>query len=113
MYAADMGGQVWSFDIYQRPKRREPRHGRRDRAIGQAASRRRPRAATRRFYYSPDVAMVATKDYHFVHVGIGSGHRAHPLRYEPGSLLCASRLQRLRQVEPDDVRQKRSYKDAS
>ena len=72
MYAADMGGQVWRFDVFN----------------GQPASSLITGAApsasplvddTRRFYYSPDVALVNTKDYHFVHVGIGSGHRAHPL----------------------------------
>jgi type IV pilus assembly protein PilY1 len=36
-------------------------------------------SGTRRFYYAPDVAMVSNKDFNFIHVGIGSGHRAHPL----------------------------------
>jgi type IV pilus assembly protein PilY1 len=33
----------------------------------------------RRFYYAPDVAIVSTRENAFIHVGIGSGHRAHPL----------------------------------
>ncbi len=34
---------------------------------------------TRRFYYAPDVAPVNTRLYNFTHIGIGSGHREHPL----------------------------------
>ena len=33
----------------------------------------------RRFYYAPDVAFVNNDDYNFIHIGIGSGHREHPL----------------------------------
>jgi hypothetical protein len=33
----------------------------------------------RRFYNSPDVAFINTRDGNFIHVGIGSGHRGHPL----------------------------------
>ena len=47
----------------------------------------------RRFYNAPDVAFINTPYGNFIHVGIGSGHRGHPL--EPvrrGCVLCAPRL---------------------
>jgi hypothetical protein len=34
---------------------------------------------TRRFYNTPDVAFINTREGNFIHVGIGSGHRGHPL----------------------------------
>jgi type IV pilus assembly protein PilY1 len=37
-----------------------------------------PVGNTRRFYYAPDVALVNDNANNFVHIGIGSGHRAHP-----------------------------------
>jgi type IV pilus assembly protein PilY1 len=79
MYAADMGGQVWRFDIYNGQTASNLVTGGVIAKLGSAASAMPTLAETRRFYYSPDVAMVSTKDYNFVHIGIGSGHRAHPL----------------------------------
>ena len=33
----------------------------------------------RRFYNAPDVAFINAPDTSFIHIGIGSGHRGHPL----------------------------------
>ncbi len=93
MYAADMGGQVWRFDVFNGQSAANLVNGGVIAQLGAAPSATPAVADTRRFYYSPDVALVSTKDYHFVHVGIGSGHRAHPLSLgERGSLLRAARL---------------------
>ena len=79
MYAADMGGQVWRFDVFNGQPASSLITGGVMAQLGAAPSASPLVDDTRRFYYSPDVALVNTKDYHFVHVGIGSGHRAHPL----------------------------------
>jgi type IV pilus assembly protein PilY1 len=79
MYAADMGGQVWRFDVQNGQPASTLINGGVIAQLGAAPSASPAAVDTRRFYYSPDVALVSTKDYHFVHVGIGSGHRAHPL----------------------------------
>ncbi len=79
MYAADMGGQVWRFDVWNGQPASSLITGGVIAQLGGAPAASPAISATRRFYYSPDVAMVDNKDYHFIHVGIGSGHRAHPL----------------------------------
>ena len=80
MYAADMGGQVWRFDVINGQSAANLITGGVIAQLGAASvTPPAPASATRRFYYSPDVALVANKDFNFIHVGIGSGHRAHPL----------------------------------
>jgi type IV pilus assembly protein PilY1 len=80
MYAADMGGQVWRFDIANGQSAANLITGGVIAQLGAASlTPPAPAGATRRFYYSPDVALVANKDFNFIHVGIGSGWRAHPL----------------------------------
>ena len=80
MYAADMGGQVWRFDVTNGQSAANLITGGVIAQLGAASLPSPvPASATRRFYYSPDVALVATKDFNFIHVGIGSGWRGHPL----------------------------------
>lgn len=79
IYAGDMGGQVWRFDVH---------NGADDvddlitgGAIAQlgAAHLQSPTVAdSRRFYNAPDVAFVSNDQQTFMHVGIGSGYRSHP-----------------------------------
>jgi type IV pilus assembly protein PilY1 len=83
MYAADMGGQVWRFDIYNGMAPADLITGG---VIAQLGAAPLPPLGTttddadnRRFFYSPDVALVVNDDYNFIHIGIGSGYRAHPL----------------------------------
>jgi len=80
MYAADMGGQVWRFDIINGATAANLVTGGVFAQLGAASlTPPAPISQTRRFYYSPDIAVVTNKIYDFIHVGIGSGHRAHPL----------------------------------
>jgi type IV pilus assembly protein PilY1 len=80
MYAGDMGGQIWRFDIINGQPPASLVTGGVFAQLGAAGlTPPAPTSATRRFYYSPDVALVNNKDFNFIHVGIGSGHRAHPL----------------------------------
>jgi type IV pilus assembly protein PilY1 len=72
MYSADMGGQVWRFDIFNGQPAASLINGGVIAQLGSAPTASPPLANVRRFYYSPDVAMVSTQDYSFVHVVIGS-----------------------------------------
>jgi type IV pilus assembly protein PilY1 len=81
LYAGDMGGQVWRFDVSNGKPASTLVAGGVIAQLGAAPSA--PATATadtiRRFYYAPDVASVNTRTENFVHIGIGSGHRGHPL----------------------------------
>jgi type IV pilus assembly protein PilY1 len=78
MYAADMGGQVWRFDIRNGNPASSLVAGGVIAQLGAAGTSAPTLAETRRFYYAPDVAVVSNRNYGFIHLGIGSGHRAHP-----------------------------------
>lgn len=78
MYAADMGGQVWRFDVSHGNTPSGLVNGGVIAQLGSAAHASPSAAETRRFYYAPDVALVNRGGRSFVHVGIGSGYRAHP-----------------------------------
>lgn len=77
MYASDMGGQVWRFDIANGNSASSLVTGGVLAQLGGAPAQIPALDATRRFYYPPDVALV-NGDPSFVHIGIGSGHRARP-----------------------------------
>ena len=78
MYAADMGGQIWRFDIANGNAASSLIAGGVIAQLGAAGMATPTDEDTRRFYYAPDVARVVNEDYNFIHIGIGSGHRAHP-----------------------------------
>ena len=78
LYAADMGGQVWRLDVFNgRPPARLITGGV-IAQLGGAPDDSPDAAETRRFYYAPDVALAGLGTQRFIHIGIGSGHRAHP-----------------------------------
>ena len=79
MYAADMGGQVWRFDVTNGAAAHDLVVGGVIAQLGTAGDGTPTLAENRRFYYSPDVAFVNTRLASFTHIGIGSGHREHPL----------------------------------
>ena len=84
MYAADMGGQVWRFDIHNGNGPSGLISGGVIAQLGAAPLPAPPDVApdgpdNRRFYYAPDVALVSSRRERFMHIGIGSGYRAHPL----------------------------------
>ncbi|HLF12402.1 MAG TPA: hypothetical protein VJA26_14440, partial [Gammaproteobacteria bacterium] len=95
MYAADMGGQVWRFDIANANNRDQLVRGGMIAQLGGAPAASPPYEDTRRFYYSPDVALVSNEDHSFMHIGIGSGHRAGP-----NSMLTHDRFYALRDHNP-------------
>jgi type IV pilus assembly protein PilY1 len=79
MYAGDMGGQVWRFDVTNGNTATNLVTGGVIAQLGGAPSVGPPLSDVRRFYNAPDVAFINTRDRVFIHVGIGSGHRGHPL----------------------------------
>jgi type IV pilus assembly protein PilY1 len=81
-YAGDMGGQLWRFDVINGNAAASLVAGGVIAQLGAAPSATpatAPSDTIRRFYYAPDVATVNTRTENFIHIGIGSGHRGHPL----------------------------------
>jgi type IV pilus assembly protein PilY1 len=77
MYAGDMGGQVWRFDVKNGQTASNLIDGGVIASLGGAAITGSQNV--RRFYNAPDVAFINTPNGSFTHIGIGSGHRGHPL----------------------------------
>jgi type IV pilus assembly protein PilY1 len=78
-YAGDMGGQIWRFDVTNGQPASSLTAGGVIAQLGAAPNPASPAASIRRFYYTPDIANVNTRTENFIHIGIGSGHRGHPL----------------------------------
>ena len=78
LYAADMGGQVWRLDVFNGRPPANLITGGVIAQLGGAPVDSPDAAETRRFYYAPDVALAGHGTQRFIHIGIGSGHRAHP-----------------------------------
>ena len=78
-YASDTGGRVWRIDITNGNTANTLAAGGVLAELGAAGMGAPTLADTRRFYYAPDTAVITTKSMRFMHVGIGSGYRAHPL----------------------------------
>lgn len=85
MYAADLGGQLWRFDITNgNPAASLVAGG----VIAQFGGEGEPgtvsAAENRRFYNSPDVAVFndPRQNRRFISINIGSGYRAHPLNID-------------------------------
>jgi type IV pilus assembly protein PilY1 len=81
MYAADLGGQIWRFDITNGNTSAELVAGGVIARLGAEGIDTPTAGDTRRFYNSPDVAMFndTRQNRRYISVSIGSGYRAHPL----------------------------------
>jgi type IV pilus assembly protein PilY1 len=81
MYASDMGGQIWRFDIHSGNTAATLAAGGVIAQLGAEGLATPGAADTRRFYNSPDVAVFNDhrQNRRFMSVSIGSGYRAHPL----------------------------------
>ena len=77
-YAADMGGQVWRFDVFNGRPAASLVAGGVIARLGGAPDAAPPATQSRRFYYAPDIALAGVGTQRFIHIGIGSGHRARP-----------------------------------
>lgn len=79
MYVGDMGGQLLRFDIVNGNSAAQLVEGGVLASVGAAGTASPTASSLRRFYSSPDVASVITKDKTYLSINIGSGYRAHPL----------------------------------
>ena len=81
MYASDMGGQVWRFDVQNGNTASTLVAGGVIAQLGAEGLATPGPGDTRRFYNSPDIAMFSDtrQNRRFISVSIGSGYRAHPL----------------------------------
>jgi len=84
MYASDLGGRIWRFDIFN-GKDASGTEGSRLVEGGMLASlgnveeaSPRTQSNTLRFYYAPDPALITKPGPNFINVAIGSGHREMP-----------------------------------
>lgn len=80
MYAGDMAGRVWRFDINNGKPASQLVDGGVFASLGGAAvSGAVPDSAARRFYSTPDVARIIDNNRGYLSINIGSGHRENPL----------------------------------
>lgn len=90
MYAADTGGRVWRFDItfdadlgtigVQTPDADDLVTGGVIASLGNADATTHPIESTRRFYHTPNVALVRRRGSEgYFAISLGSGWRGHPL----------------------------------
>ena len=81
MYASDLGGQIWRFDVSNGQSANRLVAGGVIAQLGADGVRTTPSAAqTRRFYNAPDVSLITDiqQQKRFMAISIGSGYRAHP-----------------------------------
>jgi type IV pilus assembly protein PilY1 len=79
MYVADMGGQLWRFDIINGNAAASLVSGGVIADLALNASGDNDAANNRRFYYAPDVSLMRYGTQRFLAIAIGSGWRASPL----------------------------------
>ncbi len=93
MYAADLGGQIWRFDITNDKIPTQLVAGGVIARLGAEGLTSPSPAETRRFYTTPDVSMFAddTHNQRYLAISIGSGYRAHPLDNSAGDTFYSLR----------------------
>ena len=82
MYAADMGGRVWRFDISNGQPRASLVTGGVFASLGNAHLSTHPNATTRRFYSAPDLSFLSYGGRTWLNIALGSGYRGHPLNVD-------------------------------
>ncbi len=82
MYAADMGGRVWRFDVHNGQTRPNLVTGGVFASLGNAHLGSHPNATTRRFYSAPDAAFLSSGGLSWINLALGSGYRGHPLNLD-------------------------------
>ena len=80
MYASDLGGQIWRFDIFGGEDPADLVTGGVIARLGAEGTGVTALDDTRRFYNSPDVSIFTDniQQRRFIAISIGSGYRAHP-----------------------------------
>ena len=80
MYASDLGGQIWRFDIFNGQAPNTLVAGGVLAQLGAEGLASPADADTRRFYTAPDISLFndVVQERRFIAISIGSGYRAHP-----------------------------------
>lgn len=92
LYAADMGGRIWRFDIFNGNSRSSLVTGGVFARLGAGDDTSPARAESRRFYYAPDVALIQRRGADaYYNLAIGSGYRGHPLETDTDDRFYALR----------------------
>ena len=96
MYASDLGGQIWRFDVFNGQTPEFLVTGGIIARLGAEEISTPTAAETRRFYNSPDISLFTDErqQRRYIAISIGSGYRAHPF-----DLTAADRFYSLR--DPD------------
>lgn len=79
MYVGDMGGRLWRFDIFNGQPATTLVRGGVMASLGAADVNTPSVDENRRFYNTPDVALIRRETGSYLSVSLGSGYRAHPL----------------------------------
>ena len=97
MYATDLGGQVWRFDIFNGEGADNLVTGGVIAQLGAKGLGSPTAADTRRFYNAPDISLVTDphQQRRLIGVNVGSGYRAHPF-----DLSAADRFFSIRDDKP-------------
>jgi type IV pilus assembly protein PilY1 len=105
MYAADMGGRIWRFDINNGSAAGSSLvTGGMFASLGHADGAGADPADSRRFYYAPDVSLVRNGTQVFLNIAIGSGYRGHPLNKQ-----INDRFYSLRDYQPFTAKTQAQY----
>jgi type IV pilus assembly protein PilY1 len=105
MYASDLGGQVWRFDISNGQPPATLVAGGVIAQLGAEGLESPSAADTRRFYSAPDLAIFndPLQGRRFISISIGSGYRAQPLDGSAADRFFSIRdPQVFTQLSPDD-----------
>lgn len=80
MYAGDMGGRIWRFDIFNGNPASSLVTGGIIATLGAGNMTSPPASTARRFYNAPDIALISRRGQDpYYNISIGSGYRGHPL----------------------------------
>jgi type IV pilus assembly protein PilY1 len=107
MYAGDLGGRVWRFDIRNGQVASSLVQGGVFASVGVGDSDPRPNASNRRFFYAPDIALIKRGSSNWINVAIGSGHREKPVTDQ----TAVNRFYSLRDYNMFTVIANNQYKD--
>ena len=80
MYASDLGGQIWRFDVFNGETPTDLVTGGVIARLGAEGIASPSDAETRRFYTSPDISLFTDdrQQRRYIAISIGTGYRAHP-----------------------------------
>jgi type IV pilus assembly protein PilY1 len=79
MYAADLGGRIWRFDITTGAAPASLFQGGVFASLGVADSGGTPDSANRKFFYAPDASLIRYGGRSWINIAIGSGDRERPV----------------------------------